>query len=197
MRLLFRFAIAGVIASYVWQSAWAQDLAPRAYVIAPIHSNAVTLSYGFYSGNLDFGNVPITDATARASIPVISYFHSMNFFGRTASFVAYLPYGVGNFQGKVLNGETNAYRSGLLDSVYRFSVNLKGGPAMTIRDFQKWRQKTLIGVSLRVVAPTGQYDPTKLINWGNNRWGFKPEIGLSRRGGSGAPSICSRRPACR
>lgn len=183
MRTLFRFIIAGVITGYVWQSAWAQDLAPRAYLITPLHSNAINLSYGYYSGNLDFGNVPITDATARASIPIISYFHSMNFFGRNANFVAYLPYGVGNFQGKVLNSETNAYRSGLLDSVYRLSVNLKGGPAMAIRDFQKWRQKTIIGVSLRVVAPTGQYDPTKLINWGNNRWGFKPEVGLSRRWG--------------
>lgn len=66
MRLLFRFAITGVIAGYVGQSAWAQDLAPRAYLITPTRSNAVTLSYGFYSGNLDFGNVPITDATARA-----------------------------------------------------------------------------------------------------------------------------------
>jgi hypothetical protein len=39
------------------------------------------------------------------------------------------------------------YRSGLLDSVYRFSVNLKGGPAMPPQDFMKWRQKMLIGVS--------------------------------------------------
>jgi len=31
--------------------------------------------------------------------------------------------------------------------------------------------KTLIGVSLKVVAPTGQYDPAKLVNWGANRWG--------------------------
>ena len=58
--------------------------------------------------------------------------------------------------------EGHLYRSGLLDSVYRFSVNLKGGSAMPIEEMQKWHQKTLIGVSLRVVAPTGQYDPTKL-----------------------------------
>jgi hypothetical protein len=183
MRLSLRFAIVGVIAGGVWQSACAQDLAPRAYIITPIHSNAITLSYGFYSGNLNFGNIPITDATARASVPVISYFHSMNFFGRTANVVVYLPYGVGNFRGKVLGAETNAYRSGLLDSVYRFSVNLKGGPAMTVKEYGRWRQKTIIGASLRVVAPTGQYDPTKLINWGNNRWGFKPELGISRRWG--------------
>jgi Putative MetA-pathway of phenol degradation len=39
----------------------------------------------------------------------------------------------------------------------------------------------LLGVSLKVVAPTGQYDPTKLINWGINRWAFKPEFGYSQR----------------
>ena len=40
-----------------------------------------------------------------------------------------------------------------------------------------------MGFSLKVVAPTGQYDPTKLINWGANRWAFRPELGLSRRWG--------------
>jgi hypothetical protein len=68
--------------------------------------------------------------------------------------------------------------------VYRFSVNLKGGPTLRPQEFAKWRQKMLIGVSLKVVAPTGQYDPTKLINWGNNRWGFKPEVGYSQRFGN-------------
>jgi hypothetical protein len=183
MRILFFFGIVAVVLGCVRKSAFAQDLAPRAYLITPIHSNAITLSYGFYSGNLDFGNVPITDATARASVPVLSYSHSMNFFGRTAMLLVSLPYGAGNFRGTVLNTETNVYRSGLFDSVYRLSVNLKGGPAMGVQDYGRWRQKTIIGVSLRVVAPTGQYDSTKLINWGNNRWGFKPELGLSQRWG--------------
>ena len=45
----------------------------------------------------------------------------------------------------------------------------------------KWHQKILLGASLKVLAPTGQYDPTKLINWGINRWAFKPEFGYSQR----------------
>jgi len=73
------------------------------------------------------------------------------------------------------------YRSGLTDSVYRFSVNLKGGPAMSAPEFVEWRQKTLLGISLKVVAPTGQYVPVRLINWGANRWAFKPELGYSHR----------------
>jgi hypothetical protein len=33
------------------------------------------------------------------------------------------------------------------------------------------------------VPETGQYDPTKLINFGTNRWSFKPELGYSQRWG--------------
>jgi len=161
-----------------------QDLAPRAYLITPMHSNAVILTYSFYNGNVLFdSSVPITDFKARVSIPVFSYFHSLPFFGRTASLTASLPYGVGNFHALVSGVENNAYRSGLFDSSFRFSVNLKGGPAMKVAEFRNWRQKTLIGVSLRVIAPTGQYDPTKLVNFGSNRWAFKPEVGYSRRWG--------------
>src|SRR5215467_10748665 len=158
-----------VVAAALLRSTLAQDLAPRAYVITPTHSNAVTLTYAFYSGNLDLGNLPITDAAARASIPVVSFVHSMSFLGRSANIAVFLPYGVGNFRGSVLGTETNAYRSGLLDSVYRFSVNLRGGPAMTVTEYSGWKQKTIVGASLRIVAPTGQYDSTELINWGNNR----------------------------
>jgi hypothetical protein len=116
----------------------------------------------------------------RTDLQLLSLF---NFFGRSANITASLPYAVGNFNGTVQGTEQHLYRSGLLDSAFRFSVNLKGGPAMPPRDFMRWQQKILLGVSLKVVAPTGQYDPTKLINWGANRWGFKPEFGYSERWG--------------
>ena len=162
----------------------AQDLAPRAYIITPLHSNAVNLTYSYLDGNIIFdGTVPITEATARVNISILSFSHSMNFFGRTANFSASLPYGVGNFRGTVANAETLVYRSGLLGSSLRFSVNLKGGPAMNVQEYSKWRQKTIIGVSIKLVPPTGQYDPTKLINYGTNRWALKPELGYSRRWG--------------
>ena len=163
---------------------WAQDLSPRAYVITPLRSNAITLTYSFYDGSLNFnGAAPITNAKGRYSVPVFTFYHSFNFFGRSANVNASLPYAVGNFQGEVGGGETKVYRSGLLDSTYRLSVNLMGGPAMPIQEFVGWKQKTLLGVSLKVVAPTGQYDPNKLVNWGAHRWAFKPEFGYSERWG--------------
>lgn len=162
----------------------AQDLAPRAYVITPLHSNAITLTWAFYDGGVNFnGTIPITGATGKYNVPIFSYYHSLNFFGRSANITASLPYAVGNFHGDVLGQRQSIYRSGLLDASIRFSVNLLGGPAMEPQQFVKWRQKTLLGVSLRVIAPTGQYDGTKLVNWGINRWAFKPEVGYSRRRG--------------
>ena len=84
-------------------SAWAQDLSPRAYLITPVHSNAVTLTYSFYDGGLNFaGTIPITGATGTYSIPIFTYYHSFNFFGRSANINASLPYGVGTFSGQVL-----------------------------------------------------------------------------------------------
>jgi hypothetical protein len=162
----------------------AQSLAPRAYVITPVHANAITLTWNFYDGGLNFnGTIPITGATGTYSVPVFSYYHSFSFFGRSANFTGALPYGVGTFHGAVLGTQRQIYRSGLLDADFRFSVNLKGGPAMAAPQFAKWKQKLLLGVSLTVVAPTGQYDPRKLVNWGINRWAFKPEFGYSQRWG--------------
>lgn len=160
---------------------YAQDLAPRAYLITPIHSNAGTLTSSWLSGNLNFdGAVPITDATARVDVSSFNYSHSLAIWGRTATLLVVLPYGVGNFRGTVSDVPARAYRSGVLDSVFRISVNLKGGPAMDVRQYSQWHQTQLLGVSLKLVAPTGQYDPTSLINFGTNRWAFKPEIGLSQ-----------------
>jgi hypothetical protein len=160
----------------------AQDLSPRAYVITPLHSNAINMTYSFFHGSVDFdGAAPITGATGTYSVPIISYYHSFSFLGRSANMTVSLPYAVGIFQGNLAGQPRQLYRSGLLDLTSRISVNLKGGPSMPAEEFRSWRQKTLLGVSLKILAPTGQYDPTKLVNWGANRWAFKPDFGYSKR----------------
>ncbi len=175
---------AALLVLFSQRGARAQDLAPRAYLITPYHSNAVTLTWSFYDGSIDFnGTLPSSDATGRYTLFIGNYYHSFGIFGRSANFLAAVPYAEGNFQGTVNGAGLHLYRSGLTDSIYRLAINLKGGPAMQPREFVKWKQKVLLGASLKVQAPTGQYDPTKLINWGSNRWSFKPEFGYSERWG--------------
>lgn len=163
----------------------AQGLSPRAYVITPVHANAVTLTYSFQQGDVVFNQgLPITDASGGISTGLLSCFHSLDFFGRSANLNVSLPYAVGRFEGNLAGTHQEIYRSGLAPLSLRFSVNLKGGPAMTPEEFAKRKQpRTVIGTSLTVELPTGQYDGARLINVGDNRWAFKPEIGLSRRWG--------------
>jgi hypothetical protein len=145
---------------------------------SPFKSGEI-VSWSFYDGNIDYnGALPINDGQETYNLSILSYYHSLGLFGRSANVVASLPYAVGNFQGILASDEQHLYRSGLTDSVYRFAVNLKGGPAMPVQQFVKWKQKVLLGASLKVVAPTGQYDPTKLVNRGANRWAFKPDFWL-------------------
>ena len=160
----------------------AQELNPRAYAITPEGTNVVNLGYSHLDGNVQFdGAVPITDAQASANLVALGYYYGFGFLGRSANLALAIPYGVGDFSGTVSEVPKEARRSGFLDSSLRLSVNLFGGPAMKPQEFANWRQDILLGVSLKIVAPTGQYDPTLLVNLGTNRWSFKPELGYSQR----------------
>src|ERR1700744_4879180 len=114
VRTVVRFVfLAGMVVS-CGHLAVAQTLAPRAYVITPVGGNAITLSWSFLDGGLNFnGTVPITGATGVYHIPTVSYYHSFSLFGRSANITGFLPYGVGTFQGSVLGNHQEIYRSGL------------------------------------------------------------------------------------
>jgi hypothetical protein len=161
----------------------AQNLSPRAYVTVPIHSNAVTLTYSLNAGNVVFNGLPVTDSSGRIGSEIASYFHSFDCFGRSANVTVLLPYAVGHFQGDVNGVQEKLYRSGLGAVTARVSVNLFGAPAMNVAEFSRWKQKTVLGASFTIETPTGQYDGARLINIGEHRWAFKPELGYSRRRG--------------
>lgn len=170
--------------------ACAQDLVPRAYVVEPVGANVITLGSSYFAGPVSTDpSVPITDFNARFDVMSLSYGRALNFFGRSATLVGSLPYALGNFHGIANGVPQQARRSGLVDGKVRVSVNLRGGPAMHAREFAQWNEKWVIGTSLTVILPTGQYDPARLVNLGLNRWAFKPELGISRRWGHWALDV--------
>lgn len=158
-----------------------QQLEPRAYSVSPVGTNIIVLGYGRSTGDIAFDpSLPINDASATINGAFAGYFRSVDFFGRSANVSMALPYAWGNLQGNVGAQFQQVRRSGLGDPSVRFAVNLHGAPAMDLKKFSKYRQKTVIGASVVVVAPLGQYDPAKAINLSGNRWAFKPEVGISR-----------------
>jgi hypothetical protein len=162
-------------------TAAAQDLEPRAYSPSPTGVSFAIVGFGRSSGDISFDpSVPITNASATLYSPLLGLGQTFGIFGRQALFTAILPYAWGNASGDVGNDQHSLYRSGIGDTKAKLSVILRGNPAMTPAEFAKRRHRSfIIGTSVTMNAPSGQYSSVKLINIGTNRWAFKPELGVS------------------
>ena len=170
-----------VFLSYLAGSLAAQELQPRAYIPAPDGLNYFGIAYSSNAGGLLFDpSLPVVNTHVNANIVMLSFGQTFAVLGRTTQLLAVLPYVEANLNGEVAGAQQKLYRSGLADATLRYAVNLYGAPAMNLQEFADYRQGTIVGASITVTAPTGQYDPNRLINVGTNRWGFKPELGVSR-----------------
>jgi hypothetical protein len=159
----------------------AQQLEPRAYSPAPVGMNFVLFPYVYSTGSVVTDpSLPIANVDAKINIVAPLYVRTLSFFGRAASAALVFPYVWGSVSGDVMEERREVTRSGQGDMLLRFVTNLIGDPAVTRQEFAHAKPRTTLGASLVVSMPTGQYDGTKLINIGANRWAFKPEIGLSQ-----------------
>jgi hypothetical protein len=110
----------------------------------------------------------------------LAYVRSLDVWGRSGKVDVVLPYAWLSGSADVEGQPRERDVSGLADPRLRFSVNLYGAPALSLQEFASYRQNLIIGTSLQVSLPLGQYDADKLVNIGTNRCSFKPEIGLSK-----------------
>jgi len=180
MKRVFAVLAACVLAG-VMGPACAQDIEPRAYSNAPVGVNFLIAGYAYTRGGVVFGpSLPIINPNLNTSNAVLGYARVLDFFGMSAKFDATVPYqwlsGTAEFRGQTVPRDVN----GFANSAFRLSVNIYGAPALTLKEFAGWEQDVIIGASFRVTAPWSQYDDSKLINIGTNRWSFKPEVGLSK-----------------
>lgn len=158
----------------------AQDLDPRAYARVPIDLTFVGLGFGYSYGNVLLDpSLPLKDLDANIQSPLILAGHTMDLFGFTSQIYAALPYAWAQVTGKYAGTDEKRTRSGLGDMRMRISVLLIGARPVPVKEFAKKIPTFVLGTSLMVYAPTGQYFSNKLINLGTNRWSFKPEIGIS------------------
>jgi len=159
----------------------AQDLEPRAYSPSPVGTSFLVVGFGRSSGGVVTDpTIPITDVHATVYTPFTGVGHTFGLFGRQTLVTAALPYAWGKVTGEVGEEEGEVTRSGLADTSLKFAINLHGSPAQSFAEFARTPHKSFIlASSLSISAPSGQYDGTKLINLGTNRWAIKPEIGFS------------------
>jgi hypothetical protein len=183
-RLLLCVAVGIIATALMATNAKAQDAEPRSYTNTPVGLNFLIAGYGYSKGKIAFDPTSsIADAQFQSHTAALAYVRSLDVGGKSAKFDVILPYS--SFSGHgLMDGQPRAREmSGLGDPRFRFSINLFGAPALSAKEFANYQQDLIIGASLQVSAPLGQYDNSKLINLGNNRWSFRPELGISKAWG--------------
>lgn len=162
----------------------AQEIEPRAFSNIPIGVEFLIAGYGYAEGGLVTDpTLPLRNANLRTHTTVFAYARSLDIWGQSGKFDVILPYswlsGTAEFASQPRDRET----AGFGDARLRFSLNLYGAPALPLREFAAYRQDTIVGASLQLSIPSGQYDADKLVNIGSNRWFAKPELGISKAWG--------------
>ena len=165
-------------------SAAAQELTPGAYWPLPVRINILTFVNSVNWGDVTFDPALPTE-NARGTIDTVAsaYTRTLSIAGRSANVGLQFPILGGHVEGLYLGVPTERGQFGLGDPRFSLGVNLYGAPAMTPQAHATYRMRTIVGASLTVAAPLGEYDDSKLLNLGSNRWAVKPEIGLSRAAG--------------
>ena len=160
-----------------------QDAEPRRWSSLPLDSKFIGAGYGFTFGEVTFDPLlEVEDATVEFNSLLVSYIQPFKIGKKSARFDVRIPVGFVHYEG-LLNGEAATLkRSGFMDPRVRLSVNLTGPPALNLKELQQYYGEhpvnTTFGVSLSITAPFGQYFEEKLINLGQNRFVFRPQLGL-------------------
>jgi hypothetical protein len=162
-------------------AARAQDLEPRAYVDTPVGMNFLIASYAYSEGGVSTdASLPIQGAQLTQNSFVLGYARSLNVFGKSGKIDIILPFsqlsGSASLAGQPMEREV----TGFGDSRFRFSVNLYGAPALSMKEYQSYKQNIIAGAGIQVSVPVSQYDSSKVVNIGTNRWSFKPGLGISK-----------------
>lgn len=163
------------------QHTQAGEIEPRAYLNTPVGVNFALLGYAYTDGGLStLASAPIKDSELDIDTLLLAYARSFGVFGKSAKVDVIVPYselsGSADVSGVTQHREVSGYN----DPRFRFSVNLYGAPALSLKEFASYQQDLIIGASVQVSAPWGQYDDTRLVNLGSNRWFVKPDIGISK-----------------
>jgi len=161
----------------------AQDLEPRRWGHLPTDLNMIAIGYAYTDSFVYFSPFwKITNTSARINSYAVNALHSFDLAGKSARVSFLLPFVSGRWEGDVDNEFEVVHRNGFSDPRFRFSVNLYGAPALKGKEYAQYRAEhttnTVVGASVAVSVPLGQYYEDELINISGNRWVVRPQIGV-------------------
>lgn len=178
--VFFCLMIAAVLAlgALCPQQALAQDPA-RTYWKYLSGGDALPLLYESISGNanpFDPTHRVSASSTFDGTLEIAAYAHTFALFDRAAVATVMLPMGrlASTVTVPIPGGGVTSVRetaSGFSDPTLELNVNLIGPPAQrTIPDMMRYEPGFSVDVVLDLAVPIGEYDNSKTLNIGQNRW---------------------------
>ena len=159
----------------------AQTLEPKLYANLPIGLNVLLVGYGHSEGAIP-GNqtLGLENPNLNINSTILAYGRTFNVLGHNTKFDIIMPYSTLHGTAQQYGNDVSRDVRGMADTKARLSFNILGAPALSLQEFASYQPDTLVGVSLQVTIPTGQYDSSKLVNISPHRWALKPGIGISK-----------------
>ena len=173
-----------VLCALIPERARGQDVEPRFLSPAPVGMNGAGLGYTFSTGAVLLDKtIPVenVDGDIHTITGVLARFFGL--FGMMGRADLLVPFATGDWTGELGTADTARTATGFGDPIVRAAVFFAGAPALSGAEFMSYDAKTVAGLALRVRVPLGQYDNTKLINLGSNRWMISPRLGVAHRAG--------------
>lgn len=162
---------------------YAQEMEPRSYSPAPTGTTFVIAGFGRSQGPILMdSSLDVDNVEGDLWIATPGFGHVFGLGGHQARFLVIAPIAWGTIEGDLHSQRASQDLAGLVDPRIKLSVGLRGAPALNVSEFARTpRAHTVVGASLTVVPPLGQYQSTQLVNLGYNRWAVKPELGVSHQ----------------
>lgn len=159
-----------LLTAFICISASAQDDGARAYKLAPIGSQNITIQ-GLYTRGNQALNSGTSNRDAKLDVDV-AVFQYTKVFNKSAFFVV-IP--TGKVKGELNNNDVlySSTSSGFGDIQFGILRGIAGMPSLNVKDYMKFRPDISIGVLSKVIIPSGEYNSNTAINLGANRYSFQ------------------------
>lgn len=172
-RLRLAAATLAVMGCFAATEAMAQ-VPGRFYLKSLDGANGIPVIVNSMSGNtnpFDMSHNVTPGASFDATMAMVGYAHTFALFDRSAMAAVILP--MGRISGDVVVGgkTVNQQASGFGDPMLEFDINLIGPRSQkNIPDAMRYEPGFSLDLLTDLALPIGEYDNTKQLNIGQNRW---------------------------
>jgi len=168
---------------FLFEQGISQEIEPRRWASLPLGTNVIGAGYAHTFGDIFFDPlIQAEDVSVTVNSFVVSYVRPFKLAKKSARLDVTATYAIAHWEGLLSGEPTTVNRNGFVDPRIRFSINLLGPPSIGPEELKNYYMEhpvnTILGASIAVTLPIGQYYSDKLLNLGQNQFVLVTQLGI-------------------